>query len=69
MLTKAFVIIVLYIHVLLGMFDGQCVVLQVTLESRFKEDLELDSLDHVEVIMAIEDEFGKQQTSIKQVLS
>ncbi|KAF6024285.1 mtacp1 [Bugula neritina] len=31
---------------------------KVTLESRFKEDLELDSLDHVEVIMAIEDEFG-----------
>lgn len=34
-------------------------VLQVTLESRFKEDLNLDSLDHVEVIMAVEDEFGK----------
>ncbi|XP_067937682.1 acyl carrier protein, mitochondrial-like [Watersipora subatra] len=28
------------------------------LESRFKEDLNLDSLDHVEIVMAIEDEFG-----------
>lgn len=28
------------------------------LESDFTKDLGLDSLDHVEVIMAIEDEFG-----------
>lgn len=28
------------------------------LESHFINDLGLDSLDHVEVIMAIEDEFG-----------
>ncbi|XP_017882348.1 acyl carrier protein, mitochondrial isoform X2 [Ceratina calcarata] len=28
------------------------------LESHFMEDLGLDSLDHIEVIMAIEDEFG-----------
>jgi len=28
------------------------------LESHFANDLGLDSLDHVEVIMAIEDEFG-----------
>jgi acyl carrier protein len=28
------------------------------LESHFIKDLGLDSLDHVEVIMAIEDEFG-----------
>lgn len=29
-----------------------------SLESHFINDLGLDSLDHVEVIMAIEDEFG-----------
>lgn len=32
---------------------------QITLETKFKEDLGLDSLDHVEIVMAIEDEFGK----------
>lgn len=32
--------------------------LQLTLESHFINDLGLDSLDHVEVIMAMEDEFG-----------
>lgn len=31
---------------------------QVTLEARFREDLEADSLDLVELIMAFEDEFG-----------
>jgi acyl carrier protein len=31
---------------------------KVTLESRFREDLEADSLDLVELIMAFEDEFG-----------
>merc|ERR1712156_1159698 len=31
---------------------------KVTLESHFINDLGLDSLDHVEVIMAMEDEFG-----------
>ncbi|EZA59765.1 Acyl carrier protein, mitochondrial [Ooceraea biroi] len=31
---------------------------KLTLESHFMEDLGLDSLDHVEIIMAIEDEFG-----------
>merc|ERR1712242_286749 len=31
---------------------------KLTLESHFLNDLGLDSLDHVEVIMAIEDEFG-----------
>ena len=29
-----------------------------TLDSHFINDLGLDSLDHVEVIMAMEDEFG-----------
>lgn len=29
-----------------------------TLESHFINDLGLDSLDHVEIIMAVEDEFG-----------
>lgn len=31
---------------------------QLKLESHFSKDLGLDSLDHVEVIMAIEDEFA-----------
>jgi len=31
---------------------------KLTMESHFMNDLGLDSLDHVEVIMAIEDEFG-----------
>ena len=30
----------------------------IKMESRFKEDLEADSLDLVELIMAFEDEFG-----------
>ena len=33
-------------------------ILQVSLDSHFINDLGLDSLDHVEVIMAVEDEFG-----------
>lgn len=32
--------------------------LQLSLDSHFINDLGLDSLDHVEVIMAMEDEFG-----------
>lgn len=35
-----------------------CFIFQLTLESHFMNDLGLDSLDHVEVIMAMEDEFG-----------
>ena len=31
---------------------------QLSLDSHFMKDLGLDSLDHVEVIMAMEDEFG-----------
>lgn len=31
---------------------------KLTVESHFHKDLGLDSLDHVEVIMAMEDEFG-----------
>ena len=31
---------------------------RVTIDARFKEDLEADSLDLVELIMAFEDEFG-----------
>ncbi|KAK8719454.1 hypothetical protein OTU49_014028 [Cherax quadricarinatus] len=31
---------------------------KLTVESHFMQDLGLDSLDHVEVIMAMEDEFG-----------
>jgi len=32
--------------------------LQLSLDSHFMDDLGLDSLDHVEIIMAMEDEFG-----------
>ena len=38
---------------LLGVEDEK-----VTLEARFREDLEADSLDLVELIMAFEDKFG-----------
>lgn len=31
---------------------------EITLESKFKEDLEVDSLDLFELVMALEDEFG-----------
>ena len=31
---------------------------KITLDARFREDLEADSLDLVELIMAMEDEFG-----------
>lgn len=31
---------------------------QLSLDSHFVQDLGLDSLDHVEIIMAMEDEFG-----------
>ena len=37
--------------------------LQLTLESHFLKDLGLDSLDHIEVIMAVEDEFSKTLVS------
>lgn len=33
---------------------------KVTLDARFREDLEADSLDLVELIMAFEDKFGAQ---------
>jgi acyl carrier protein len=38
---------------LLGVDEGK-----VTMEARFREDLEADSLDLVELIMAFEDKFG-----------
>lgn len=31
---------------------------EITLESRFKEDLEVDSLDLFELVMAFEEEYG-----------
>lgn len=37
---------------------------QLSADSHFMNDLGLDSLDHIEVIMAIEDEFGKAQMSL-----
>ena len=33
---------------------------EITLESRFKEDLEADSLDLFELVMAFEEEFGAE---------
>lgn len=39
-------------------YDKLIVVLQLSIDSHFINDLGLDSLDHVEVIMAMEDEFG-----------
>jgi acyl carrier protein len=33
---------------------------KVTMDARFREDLEADSLDLVELIMAFEDEFGDE---------
>lgn len=39
--------------------------LQLTVDSHFINDLGLDSLDHVEIIMAMEDEFGKCQSIYK----
>lgn len=33
---------------------------KITLEARFREDLEADSLDLVELIMAFEDKFGAE---------
>jgi acyl carrier protein len=40
---------------LLGVDDGE-----VTREAKFREDLEADSLDLVELIMAFEDKFGAE---------
>jgi acyl carrier protein len=40
-----------------------CFISQLTLDSHFMNDLGLDSLDHVEVIMAMEDEFGMYMQS------
>ena len=40
---------------LLGVDEGK-----VTMEARFREDLEADSLDLVELIMAFEDKFGAE---------
>lgn len=40
---------------LLGVEEGD-----VTMESRFREDLEADSLDLVELIMGFEEEFGAE---------
>lgn len=33
---------------------------KITMESKFRDDLEADSLDQVELIMAFEDEFGDE---------
>jgi NADH dehydrogenase (ubiquinone) 1 alpha/beta subcomplex 1, acyl-carrier protein len=37
---------------------------QLTLDTHFLNDLGLDSLDHVEIIMAMEDEFGNNSIVI-----
>ena len=38
---------------------------KVILEALFKEDLEADSLDLVEIVMALEDEFSRQNEELK----
>lgn len=43
---------------LILLFFCLLIFLQLKIESHFINDLGLDSLDHVEVIMAMEDEFG-----------
>ena len=52
-LSKVFFTIFYSISILQPIFFSQ-----LTLESHFINDLGLDSLDHVEIIMAMEDEFG-----------
>ena len=44
---------------------------QVTSDATFKEDLEADSLDLVELLMAFEDEFGSQtpDEDVKKILT
>jgi acyl carrier protein len=44
---------------------------QVTTEASFKEDLEADSLDLVELLMAFEDKFGSQipDEDVKKILT
>lgn len=42
----------------LNLFNSLISLTQLKLDSHFIKDLGLDSLDHVEVIMAMEDEFG-----------
>ena len=43
-------------------------ILQLTVDSHFMNDLGLDSLDQVEIIMAMEDEFGKYVKNLYIVL-
>lgn len=38
---------------------NNCFILQLQVTSHFMKDLGLDSLDQVEIIMAMEDEFGE----------
>jgi acyl carrier protein len=38
---------------------------KITLEALFREDLEADSLDLVEIVMALEDEFSRQNEELK----
>jgi len=42
--------------------------MQLTLESHFTNDLGLDSLDHVEIMLAMEDEFGTQINSLSFIM-
>jgi acyl carrier protein len=38
---------------------------KIILEALFREDLEADSLDLVEIVMALEDEFSRQNEELK----
>lgn len=44
-------------HLIYSLFSVQVDPIKVTDSAKFKDDLSLDSLDAVEVVMAIEDEF------------
>jgi NADH dehydrogenase (ubiquinone) 1 alpha/beta subcomplex 1, acyl-carrier protein len=47
-----------HIYVYVSMVSFKVTAAKVSALARFKEDLDLDSLDAVEVVMAIEEEFG-----------
>lgn len=49
---------ILFINIYKEYIQISSIHFQLKLDSHFINDLGLDSLDHVEVIMAMEDEFG-----------
>ena len=43
--------------------------IKITLESKFKEDLDADSLDLFELVMALEDEYGSRKFHLRNLRS